>query len=47
MVAQMGLEEVLGTEDEQVEGELLFPVESHLRDFIANNIDAITVNVIG
>ena len=45
-VAQMGLEEVPGTEDEQVEGEqeLLFPVESHLRDFIANNIEAITVN---
>ena len=44
MVAQMGLEEVFGTEDEQVEGELLFPVESHLRDFIVKNIDAITVN---
>jgi len=44
MVAQMGLEEVLGTEDEQVEGKLLFPVESHLRDFIAKNIDTITVN---
>jgi len=42
----MGLEEVPGTEGEQVEGEqeLLFPVESHLRDFIANNIEAITVN---
>jgi len=26
------------------ERELLFPVESHLRDFIANNIGAITVN---
>jgi hypothetical protein len=43
-VAQSGLEET--EEDEHVEEdqELLFPVESHLRDFIANNIDAITVN---
>ena len=40
----MGLDGDPGTEDEQVEGELLFPVESHLRDFIAKNIDAITVN---
>lgn len=39
VVAQAGLEE-----PPEVERELLFPVESHLRDFIANNIGAITVN---
>ncbi|MFZ2070387.1 MAG: endonuclease NucS domain-containing protein [Halobacteriota archaeon] len=47
MVAQTGFEGVSGTEgaeDVEEEQELLFPVESHLRDFIANNINAITVN---
>ena len=46
-VAQTGLEEVPeteGAEDVAEDQELLFPVESHLRDFIAKNIEAITVN---
>ncbi len=48
IVAQAGLDEFSGvgevvdiTEDEK---DLLFPVESHLRDFIAQNINSIKVN---
>jgi len=44
MVAQMGLDEIEATAEAEDSPELLFPVESHLRDFIAKNIDAITVN---
>ena len=48
VVAQAGLEEhpeaEMSEEITEEERELLFPVESHLRDFIANNIGAITVN---
>ena len=46
-VAQTGLEEFPvseGAEPTEEEQELLFPVESHLRDFIAQNIEAIKVN---
>ena len=46
IVAQAGLEEIPEIEGtgEEEEKELLFPVESHLRDFIAQNIEAIKVN---
>lgn len=48
MVAQTGLEERLEveyTEELAEEGkDLLFPLESHLRDFIAQNIEAIKVD---
>lgn len=46
-IAQAGLEEfptAEGIESMEEEQELLFPVESHLRDFIAQNIEAIKVN---
>jgi len=48
IVAQAGLEELpeveVTGEITEEERELLFPVESHLRDFIAQNIEAIKVN---
>lgn len=48
IVAQAGLEELPEVEATgeiaEEEKELLFPVESHLRDFIAQNIGAIKVN---
>ncbi len=48
VVAQTGLDEYpedeLDKEIAEDERDLLFPLESHLRDFIANNIEAITVN---
>jgi len=47
-VVQSGLEEFPGVEETgeitEEEKELLFPVESHLRDFIAKNIESIKVN---
>jgi len=47
VVAQAGLEETPGDETGEIteeERELLFPLESHLRDFIAQNIEVIKVN---
>jgi len=48
IVAQAGLEELpeveVTGEITEEERELLFPVESHLRDFIAQNIEVIKVN---
>lgn len=48
IVAQAGLEEIpegeVAGEITEDERELLFPVESHLRDFIAQNIEGIKVN---
>ncbi|WP_199426657.1 endonuclease NucS domain-containing protein [Thermaerobacillus caldiproteolyticus] len=49
IVAQKGLEEdvaIVETENgiESTEPDLLFPVESHLRDFIAQNIQSLDVN---
>lgn len=48
IVAQAGLEEIpeveVTGEIAEEEKELLFPVESHLRDFIAQNIGAMKVN---
>jgi len=47
-VEQSGLEELPGAEEaggiSEEEKELLFPVESHLRDFIAQNIESIKVD---
>lgn len=45
IVAQAGLEEQeIEMSEETSEEELLFPIESHLRDFIAQNIGVIKVN---
>jgi len=46
VVAQAGLEEPqeIGSEPTEEEQELLFPLESHLRDFIAQNIRTISVD---
>jgi RecB family endonuclease NucS len=46
VVAQTGLDEIPEMEevDTDEEKELLFPLESHLRDFIARNMDSIKVN---
>jgi endonuclease len=49
IVAQKGLEEdiaIVETENglESTEPDMLFPVESHLRDFIAQNIQSLDVN---
>ena len=43
-VHQTGLDEVEDDGHTEEEKELLFPLESHLRDFIAQNIEAIKVN---
>ena len=44
IVAQTGLDETQDDDGSEGEKELLFPVESHLRDFIAQNIGVIKVN---
>ncbi|MFC2166955.1 endonuclease NucS domain-containing protein [Acidobacteriota bacterium] len=46
IVAQSGIEDIHESDDESCEdeSEMLFPVESHLRDFIAQNIETIQIN---
>lgn len=46
VVSQSGIEEIPHNENEgcEDESEMLFPVESHLRDFIAQNIETIQIN---
>jgi len=46
VVSQTGIEEIPNSEYESCvdEKEMFFPVESHLRDFIAQNIETIQVN---
>lgn len=46
LIVQLQVEEIITTEEEKSEEEnsLIFPLEDHLRDFIAQNIDSIQIN---